>query len=157
MMRCLGILAALLALALPGCALMALSLEKPDVSLVGIEMGENSSLFEQHLKLTLKVSNPNSRDITIDGVSFRVELGDRELARGLTNKAVVLPKLGEVRVPIDATVSLLSVFNEIPKLLGSAGLAYRLRGEVITHDYGRLPFDRKGELGRDNTSGKTRI
>lgn len=140
------ILVALAALCLiPGCALMALTLEAPDVSLVGVELGQ-TTLFEQHLKLTLKVSNPNSRDITVDGMSFRVEVGERELAHGLTNKTVVLPRLSEVRIPVETSVSLAGVLKELPHLVGGK-LSYRLRGEVITHDFGRLPFDRKGELG----------
>lgn len=140
------ILAALAALCLiPGCALMALTLEKPDVSLVGVELGQ-TTLLEQHLKLTLKVSNPNTRDITVDGMSFRVEVGERELIRGLSNKTVVLPRLAEVRIPVETSVSLAGVLKELPNLIGGK-LGYRLRGEVITRDFGRLPFDRKGELG----------
>jgi LEA14-like dessication related protein len=142
-MRTLAVLAALCLI--PGCALIALTLEAPDVSLVGVELGQ-TTLFEQHLKLTLKVSNPNSRDITVDGMSFRVEVGERELAHGLTNKTVVLPRLSEVRIPVETSVSLAGVLKELPRLVGGK-LSYRLRGEVITHDFGRLPFDRKGELG----------
>lgn len=144
-MRRLSLFALILALLVSGCALMALSLEKPDVSLVGIELGQ-TSLLEQHLKLTLKVTNPNDREIAVDGMNFRVEVGDQELVHGVTNKTVVLPRLGEVRFPVDTSVSLAGILKRLPALLGG-GLSYRLRGEVFTRDFGRLPFDRKGELG----------
>ena len=94
------------------------------------------------------MSNPNSRDITVDGMSFRVEVGERELAHGLTNKTVVLPPaLRSPHPGRDERVARGACSRSCP-IWSAASLSYGpLRGEVITHDFGRLPFDRKGELG----------
>lgn len=137
-----------------GCALMALGLEKPEVSVSEVQLLPGGSLLEQRLRLTLRVANPNGRDIAIDGLAFRFEVDGHDVARGLTNQAVVLPKLGETTVVVDVSGSLVDLLRHVPKLLeGGKSLGYRVYGDVVTHDYGRLPFDRKGEVSLDKLGG----
>lgn len=134
---------------LGGCAVMALSLEKPDVRVVGIELGEGN-LLEQRLRLTLRVSNPNNRDIAIDGLTFAFEVNGRDLAKGVQGQPAVLPKLSDTTLEVDGRASLFELIRQLPNLLDQGGkLRYRLHGEVVTRDYGRLPFNRRGELSAE--------
>lgn len=141
-----AVFVALACVGLGGCALMALSLEKPEVHLAGVALSEGN-LLEQKLRLSLRVSNPNSRDIAVDGLSFAVEVNGAEFAKGLSGKPIVLPRMGETVVEVEARTSLFELLRQMPKVLDQNGkLSYRLRGEVVTHDYGRLPFDKTGEV-----------
>ncbi|MCX9156971.1 LEA type 2 family protein [Niveibacterium sp. 24ML] len=142
---------------LGGCAMMALGLERPDVAVSDVSVLQGGTLLEQRLRLTLRVSNPNDKDIAIDGLSFRFEVNDQEVARGLSNQRSVLPRLGETSVPVDVSASMVDLLRHAPKMLerGSGGkLAYRVRGDVVTQDYGRLPFDRRGEFSLESLAGK---
>ncbi|GAA5177294.1 hypothetical protein GCM10025771_14020 [Niveibacterium umoris] len=139
---------------LSGCAMMALGLEKPEVSVTELQILPGGSLLEQRLRLTLRVANPNNREIAIDGLSFRFEVDGHDLARGLSNQAVVLPKLGETTMSVDVSGSIVDLLRHAPKMLeGGRPLGYRVYGDVVTRDYGRLPFDRKGEVSLDKLGG----
>ena len=143
------LLVLLLPLVLGACALMALGLEKPEVSVAGLDL-QDANFFEQKLKIKLRVANPNERDIAIDGMHFSFEVNGHEFAKGMTGESTVLPRLGETYVMVDARTSLMQMLSQLPALLDSNGkLSYRISGDVITHDYGRIPFDRKGELSAD--------
>jgi len=141
-------------LILGACALMALGLQKPEVSVAGLDLQE-ANLFEQKLRIKLRVANPNERDIAIDGMHFSFEVNGHEFANGMTGESTVLPRLGETYVMVDARTSLVQILTQLPALLDSNGkLAYRISGDVITHDYGRIPFDRKGELSPEEIGKK---
>lgn len=143
--------ALLLALAtlLSACAMMALGLEKPEVKVAGIELLDGN-LFDQRFRIKLRVTNPNDKDIAIKGLRFKLALGGQDFADGLTGEPVVLPRMGEVVVGVDGHASLAGVLRHLPRMLEGGKLDYRLNGEVITQDYGSLPFDRKGELSADS-------
>lgn len=129
-----------------GCAVMALTLDKPEVSFAAVEvLGGN--LAEQQLRITLRVTNPNDRAIEITSVGFILDLNGAEFARGAGRSPVSLPARGEIMVPLLATSSLAEIFRAAPKMMeGDGSLSYRLRGEVVTRDYGSLPFDRSSTL-----------
>ncbi len=143
-----------LPLLLGACALMALGLEKPEVSVAGLDLAE-ANFFEQKLRIKLRVANPNDHDIAIDGMRFLFEVNGHEFAKGMTGESTVLPRLGEAYVMVDARTSLVQLFRQLPDLLNSGGkLAYRISGDVVTRDYGRIPFDRKGELSPEEIGKK---
>ncbi len=143
-----------LPLLLGACALMALGLEKPEVSVAGLDLQE-ASFFEQKLRIKLRVTNPNERDIAIDGMHFSFEVNGQEFAKGMTGESTVLPRLGETYVMVDAHTSLMALLRQLPGFLDSNGkLAYRISGDVVARDYGRIPFDRKGELSAEEIGRK---
>ncbi|MCL2658284.1 MAG: LEA type 2 family protein [Betaproteobacteria bacterium] len=147
-------LAACLPLFLSACALMALGLEKPEVRVVGLDL-QDATLFEQTIRMKLRVTNPNAQDVAIDGMRFAVEINGQEFAKGMTGESVVLPRLGDAIVTVDARTSLIELLRQLPKLKDSNGkFAYRVYGDIVTRDYGRLPFDRKGELSAEEIGNR---
>ena len=86
----------LAAAVLAGCA--SVRLKQPEVSLSGVDIKE-FGLFEQRLGLALRVVNPNATDLAIDGVEFEVEVNGQGFARGVSNKATTVPRLGEAIEP----------------------------------------------------------
>lgn len=120
-------------------------LKAPEVSLSDVTLS-GGTLLEQRFKLKLRVLNPNDRDITISGLTFQLDIGDKRFASGATGQTVVLPRLGDTVVEVDATAQMLSLIQQLPKLVNGEGkVPYRVKGDVVTTDYGRIPFDRKGE------------
>lgn len=120
--------------------------KKPEVSLADVQFA-GGTLFEQRLKLRLRVYNPNDREIPVESLSFQFFAGDKRFASGQTNRAVRIPCQGEALVDIEASMQLASLLRHLPGLTGGDGkLHYRLRGYAVVEGYGNVPFDHPGEL-----------
>ena len=120
--------------------------KKPEVSLADVQFA-GGTLFEQRLKLKLRVYNPNDREIPLEALSFQFVAGDKRFASGQTSRAVRIPGRGETLVELDASMQLASLLRHLPELTGGDGkLRYRLRGSAVVKGYGGVPFDHPSEL-----------
>ena len=77
--------------------------EPPEVSLVGLGFGR-PGLFEQELRLDLRLRNPNDFAIGVDRLRFALEVNDEDFAYGRTTAELDLPALGETVVPVMVNV-----------------------------------------------------
>lgn len=146
------IVALALALLLAACATVVS--KPPAVSLAGVGL-ESISLFEQRYVLQLRVTNPNDRDIPVDGLAFEVELNGMHFASGVSNQAVTIPRLGEALLEVRATSNLASFMRQWRDLEkgGRSGLDYRIKGSLRVSGYGAVPFDHKGEVALPELPG----
>jgi LEA14-like dessication related protein len=139
---------ALLALTmLAGCA-STLQLEAPNLSVVSMKV-QSADLFSQKLLVRLRVQNPNTRELPIKGITYRIEVDDAELAQGLTDTPFVVPAMGEAEFDAKLTANLASVVAKFLSRRDSAEtLEYRLRGEVSLSSgfLRRIPFDERGSV-----------
>jgi LEA14-like dessication related protein len=143
--------AMLLALTLAACA--GMQWHKPQVSLADVRV-TGGNLLESHLLLKLRVHNENDKDITLDGLTFDMQVGDFVLARGARNEPIVLARMADTIVDIDATARTLDLLRRLPQLVQSDGrVEYVVRGEALIHDYGRVPFDHKDSLDISKFTG----
>lgn len=133
-------------LLLGGCARM--QLQTPSVTLAGIEVVE-ANLFEQQLGLKLRVLNPNTVEIPINGLNFEVELNGEPFANGVSDKAVVVPRLGEAVLEVRAFSGLVGIVRQIQGLArGNVDvLSYRIKGRLLVgpSSFG-MDFDERGKL-----------
>jgi len=130
---------------LAGCA--AWTPRAPSVTLAGVEIvGVN--LFEQHFLFRLRVQNPNDLEIPIRGLRFEVELNEREFAKGVSDKPVTVPRLGEAILEVRAVSSLAVVLGQIDGMIqgGREAMTYRIRGRLFTDPFGGLDFDEGGRI-----------
>jgi hypothetical protein len=145
--------AAALALALlagaPGCASLGIGAEPIEVNLAGLTPLP-STAFEHRLRVDLRLRNPNPRAYRIDGVRFRLLVNGERLASGQAEVEAVLPRLGEVVVPVVATTTLLDLVNQIV-VLGARDearqreLDYELTGRIfLAGSWGGIDFERRG-------------
>lgn len=134
------------ALLLAGCAGLGV-LEKPQVSLAGLELLE-VGLFEQRFGVTLRVTNPNDRSVTIDGVEFALDLNGEPFASGVGSDKVTLPRRGDALVKLTVATSMSRMLRQLRSLQSlNKPLAYRMTGKLYTPWIpGGVPFDRSGEL-----------
>lgn len=128
-----------------GC--VSLQLQPPHVTVSDIDLVD-ATLLEQRFALTLRVQNPNDADISISGLDFDVQINGRHFARGVSDRAVTLPRFGEAVLEVDAVSDLASVLRQLMELGkdGRPGLEYRVSGRLATRSLGSVPFESRGEL-----------
>jgi LEA14-like dessication related protein len=142
--------AVLLLLGGAGCASVA-ALQAPEVQVTSLQLLEPApGSLEQRFAVGLRVVNPNNRSIAVDGLDFELDLNDRRLARGVTNSAFELPRLGEAETLVVVTTSLYDVLQQAMHLAGrrDAVMDYRLRGRlhIGTGFVRTIPFDHRGTI-----------
>ena len=134
----LAIVAALLA----GCAA---PLQKPEISLAGVEL-VGIGLVEQRLLLELRIRNPNDVDLPVKALSFDLDLDGQPFAKGASEQPVTIARQAEAQLD----VKVVSRFGEVLKQLRAARqngkLGYRVHGRVELEGSGSVAFDRSGEV-----------
>lgn len=135
-----------IAAGLAGCAGLPPNWEAPGVTISDFGVG-SVSLFEQQFNLRLRIQNPNTEDIRIDGIAFDLEINDEPFATGVGNRAVIVPRFGSAFMPVEAVSSLGSMIRQFGKLMTERpGFNYRIKGVLSVGGGTRIPFDRRGEF-----------
>jgi LEA14-like dessication related protein len=141
-------LALLLLLAAAGCASVT-SLQAPEVQVTSLQLlAPEPGSLEQRFAVGLRLVNPNNRSMAVDGLDFELDVNDKRLARGVTNRAFELPRLGETDTTVVVTASVLDLLRQAVDYAGrpDVPLNYRLRGRVhLGSGFVRsVPFDHRG-------------
>jgi LEA14-like dessication related protein len=135
------------ALLLAGCALTPKFIP-PRLSVVDVQL-ESSDLWEQRLRVRMRVHNPNDRRLPVQGLEYTLEVDGQQFASGVSAASFVVPAMGEAEFDMKVTTNLAGT---LIKLLGrgSDGLgqsvAYRLTGKVALSEGLRrsIPFEELG-------------
>lgn len=132
-----------------GCVLGP-KLETPRLSIVGVQL-VSSDLLEQHLKLRMRVENPNDRVLPVGGITYAIEIDGEPFASGESQASFVVPALGNAQFDMSVTTN---VAGTLMRLLarGSDALGrsvpYRLTGKVsLSQGWLRsIPFEERGSF-----------
>ncbi len=137
-------LAALFALA--ACAQIG-EMRSPQVHVVDIRLLQGG-LLEQRFRVDLRIGNPNDFDLPLDGLTFELDLNGRHFAEGFTNQTVTVPRLGEARISVDASTTLIDMIEQALILGERSELSYRIEGVVYLRGLSRrqVPYERGGRL-----------
>ncbi|MGD2138462.1 MAG: LEA type 2 family protein [Gammaproteobacteria bacterium] len=134
---------------LAGCAGLQPYAETPRVSLVSIKPLD-MQMLEQRFMLELRIFNPNRVALPVEGLSYALEINQREFAYGVSQQEVSIPPYGEALLQVVVFSNLLNVIRQLQQLDDStagSGLEYRLHGKIGVADVHRkLPFDYSGKL-----------
>ncbi len=138
---------------LPACSLLAPQFDKPDLSVVGVEL-LGGNLLQQNFRVTLKIHNPNDRTLPVDGVTAHLAVGGEPLADGTTNRSFVVPANGDAEVGVLVMVNMANGVLKLAKYLGDhrGPVPYELTG-VVRLDlawYRTLPFHESGTFSISN-------
>ena len=120
----------------------------PKISLSDIRMIKSTG-FEQQVELDLRLGNPNNFDIALEGLTFTLEVNESHFADGQSGAEVTLPRLGDARVPVTATTTILDVVRQVLLLGRAKALDYRIKGfAYVATGFGtrRVPFETEGSL-----------
>lgn len=101
---------------LAGCGLFRSGLADPQVALAGLRMGSGDGL-NQTVIVDLLVTNPNSVDLKLNAIQYRIRLDGRDLVSGSSREPFEVPAGESARYSLPATISLLSGFGFIRDML----------------------------------------
>ena len=147
----------ILSLLMVGCAGLEQREEAPRVNLVNLRILD-VQLFEQRYGVTLRIINPDRRELSIEGFSFEVELNGQEFAYGVSGDPVVIPGFGEETLEVEVISTLFSVVEQLHNLERRSGqpLEYRIHGRIsITGGLMSIPFEQQGSIGPARTGQST--
>jgi LEA14-like dessication related protein len=145
-------------LTLAGCVGIPRNLETPEVSFVGLRAIE-ASLFEQRLEVRMRVNNPNTIELPVNGLDVDIELADEPFAHGVSAREFVVPAQGEAEFDMIVTAN---AANAILKIIGGdrhqKEVAYKLKGKLSTRIglLRTIPFEESGSLPVADLLGKRR-
>ena len=136
---------ALLVLIAGGCATDP-SLE---VFLIGMTPVQ-SSMFEQRMRLDLRVQNAGDEELRATGVAVTLNVNDSRLAKGVDNQPFTVPRLGDATTSAVVSTSLFDMARQLLGLPGRESFSYKLEGKIYLENRGRARrFTRSGELTRE--------
>jgi len=107
--------------------------------------------LEQRLDLDLLVQNRNNFDVVLDGMRLELEINGQRVAQAVSSQTVSIGRLGETRVTIQASITLLDVARSLLTLARpepNSSLTYRVAGDVFVAEprSTRVSFDNSGEV-----------
>jgi LEA14-like dessication related protein len=133
-----------------GCLLAAcasIPREALQVSLADISIVE-AGLIEQRYGFKLRFMNAGETELVIDGLAYELEINGFSFARGVSDKAVVIPRFGERVVEVTAVGNLAGILRQVAEIQsGGLRVEYRLLGRAGSRSsLGGFPFDARGRL-----------
>jgi LEA14-like dessication related protein len=144
-LRVVRLLACVGVLTLMGCSAFLPKLETPRLSVVALELGK-SDFFAQHLKVRMRVENPNDRALPVKRLTYQLEVAGQPFAQGAADESFTVPALGETQFDMTVTADMAGA---VMRLLGrglNSQIEYRIVGKVeFEHGFVRsVPFEQKG-------------
>jgi Conserved secreted protein len=133
---------------LAGCSTLVPHLETPSLSIVNVELQE-STLWQQRVKVRMHVQNPNDRALPIKGLSYALEVNGEDFANGVSAASFTVPALGEAEFDMNITAN---VASSLIRLLGKGSdpmgdqLDYRIKGKISLSQglLRSIPFEEHG-------------
>jgi LEA14-like dessication related protein len=122
--------------------------DEPDVALRNPRI-RGVGLTGGAMDIEMRVYNPNDYDLVAPRVTYRVLLGGKHVADGITEPDIVVPAHDSTVVRLPATFSYSSAGVAGRALLNNGALSYRVLGRItVGTPYGRFwfPYDRAGQF-----------
>jgi LEA14-like dessication related protein len=94
-----------LTLTLSACSLMAPKFNRPNVTVIGIEL-RGGNLLQQNFAVRLNIENPNDRALPVRGLHAELNVGGEQIASGVSDRAVLIPAFGESEFNLTITANL---------------------------------------------------
>ena len=137
----------LLLLMLPaGCATLSPGFEEPSLQVNSIRL-KNSHSLAPEFEISLRVTNPNRDDLSIDGMTYTMNLAGNKVVSGAANDLPTIPGYGEAEVKIMATLSLLGGFKLLNDLMNEyqESVGYEIIVKLdVGKFYPRITIQREG-------------
>jgi len=139
-------LLAVLVAMLVGCASLPSDLDPPKVSLESFRSLPAASGLPR-FEIKLRVINPNKQPLDIAGISYSIELLDREVITGVANDIPAIEGYGEGVVTLEAGLQLLEILQLMTGLGVSRSdpLVYRFAAKIEFNGF--MPTQRVQERG----------
>lgn len=126
-----------LALTLSACSVLAPKFNRPEVSVVSVEM-RSGNLMQQNFAVKLNIQNPNDRALPVSGVHVELSVGGDQIASGVSDRAFVVPALGQSEFDMTIKANMALAFMKLADKMEkhSDSIDYELTGAASID----LPF-----------------
>ena len=135
---------------LVSCGALGGRMETPRLSLVDAQLVK-SDLFEQRLRVRMRVQNPNDRDLAVKGITYAIDVAGEEFGHGMTANGFTVPRMGEADFDMMVTANMAGMLVKV--LGGNRGgtpdvIEYNIHGKVALASgiLRSIPFNEKGTL-----------
>jgi LEA14-like dessication related protein len=134
----------LLVLGLTSCAALKESIKKPEVSVQKVNV-TGITLSGMDVAFVLAVKNPNPLGITLDGLSYKLDIEDKKLLSGKSGQKLKLAANGSSSLTLPLSLAYKEMFDGASALVKQDKVRYALGGEI---DFGlfKLPYKTSGTL-----------
>ena len=135
-------------LILPAACASITQLEAPQLEVVDVRM-LSGDLTRQQLRVRLRVTNPNDRELPVKGITYKVEVGGEEFASGQSESEFTVPALGTAEFDMSMSANMVAALAGV--LSGGDKLdeaKYRLSGRVNLRQglLRSIPFEKEGSF-----------
>ena len=98
--------------------------------------------------MTLRITNPLDRALTVRGLRTDLNVNGARLARGVSSDRVTIPRLDSREVTVTATATALDLMRQIFGLGEADALSYSIDGALFVADFpvDEVAFTRSGEF-----------
>ena len=127
-----------------GCATVGLDpFDDPDIELLALEPLESRGL-EARFLLRLRIVNPNSIALEIDGLAYQVYLREKKVLAGASNQPVRIDAYSEGQAAVEVAAG----------MMGSLALIQDLMQNPID---GAIPYRLDAKISRKGLGGSMRV
>lgn len=132
-------------MSLTGCSgLLNKFMKEPKVDIERVDI-RDATLTQAKLVFVLKVQNPNSFDIKIDEVSYKVLLNNEPFAVAKTDQVVVVKEKSDTLVELPLPVHYDKLWKNLQSLVMAKSLTYKIEGDAKLSSLS-IPFKEEGKL-----------
>ena len=111
------------------------------MSIVGLQVVK-AEVWVQHLKLRLRLHNPNDRDLPVTALEYTVEIAGQNVGSGSYAQNLVVPAHGDAEFDTNLTANLAGALLRLLTHVPSTLVPYRLTGKItLGEGLGRIPFE----------------
>ncbi len=86
--------------------------ERPNLTVVSIEM-QHGNLLQQSFQVKFQIQNPNNRALPVSGLHAELNVGGERIASGVSNRAFVVPPLGQSEFDMTITANMALVLLKL--------------------------------------------
>lgn len=142
----------LLLLLLPGCATMSPNYEEPSVAMTSFRALPSEGMVPV-FEVGLRIINPNSQDLHLEGIVYTISLQGQELVKGVGKDFPVIEGYTQEDVTLTASVQVLSGLRLAGKLMRSQDPSMNYEFEAKLDLGGLYPSIRISESGEIDLAG----
>ncbi len=149
----------ILFLLINACASIAPQPDQFKVNISSIHMSE-STLMEQRFLVALRVMNRGRNAVSIDGMSFDIELNGKDFASGVSNEKVTIAAFSEAIVKVSVTSTIFGIIRQLHGLQQNKSnpFRYQISGSIYpSNSLLSIPFKEQGEIDLNTTSPSQKI
>ncbi len=129
-------------------AACAAKFERPNLTVVGIDM-KSGNLLQQTFLVKFQIQNPNDRELPVSGLHAELNVGGEQIASGVSNRAFVVPAHGQsefdMTIIANMALAMLKLANQHAdsidyEVTGAASLDLPFMHDLPFHQNGSFPL-----------------